>query len=1333
MKKFFFILLFILFFCSFICLKSSFAYDKEKAKMLRDETKECAICHYEFIPQIWVGNGTELVEYVPGRFVGDERVCYGCHNGGVADSRWRAWSMQRHPLKKPSDKIKITKEFPLNDKGEMYCGTCHTAHGVDTDASVEMERTIFLRYSNNNSEMCMSCHTNQAKGKEGGSHPVNVSTIKLPEKLSHIGGFTGDEPNKVICQSCHSPHGTSEKKLLVAPIKNAELCVLCHYDKDAKTRKEAARKGTHPVNIASDTVKISEKLRKLGSRTGTKGRINCLSCHTVHDGIKGNKLVLKRNSDSSFCLECHEKQESVLDSKHDLRVTAPNERNKLKQSPKRSGPCSACHIPHKAAAAKIWAKEIDTRGEAIEELCKTCHEKGACAEKKQVGLNSHPVGIPLARVGGSRSALPTFDENGVKTIVDTNVTCSTCHNVHQWDPRNKVVKGDKDIDGNYTNSFLRIRNLFGLRLCTDCHKDQEFIFRTEHDLTVTAPLEKNILGQTPAESGPCGVCHTVHNALSKNKLWARQLGDADDAVSMFCFSCHEEGRVAQKKLTGEHSHPVMADIKRADGSTTLPLYMINSKKDPEKGKVTCASCHNLHQWDPEIKGQGPGENTEGDVTNSFLRIRNDADSALCNDCHEGKYLIEDTDHDMAVTAPDEKNLLGQTVAETGVCGACHTIHNGVSSFKLWVKKLGGTELDDCISRLCFSCHDRQRVAQKKLVGENSHPVNADIKKADGSTDLPLFNKEGRIPKEGEEGRVFCSTCHNLHQWDPTKKEKGPGEPVEGDISNSFLRLPNDAGSTLCKNCHDGKDLVEGTDHDMAVTAPGEKNIVGETVEKTGACGACHIVHNGVSTYKLWGKELGGDEDTDGISRLCFSCHEEGRVAHKKQVGKNSHPVGVDISTVGGETDLPLFDEKGKKIDGNGNGKGKVFCSTRHNLHQWDPLIDDYGSNENLEGNRTNSFLRLPNDAGSTLCKNCHKGKEYVEGTEHDLSVTAPAAENAIGETVDVAGVCSACHLVHNGYASAFLWARVPGVGEDKVSRLCTSCHLEGRVAQKKTLNENSHPVNVLISRADGSTDFPLYNDMGKKDPEGRVFCSSCHNVHQWNPSKVDYGPRINIEGTPQTSFLRAPGLDLCINCHEGKDYIIDTEHDLSVTAPEEKNLLGRTVAEDGVCSACHIIHNGVNKPLLWARLFGPPFIRDWQTKFGAEEDPVVQACTSCHSEKNIAEKKQPIVGLHPRGIFVGIKPLPFISKGEPIPPLYDVHGARIKTGNLVCPTCHNLHQWSGRKKKKGPGKNIEGNANNSFLRSGVSFGLCPDCHSFDGLFRFKYYHVPRMRNRKSKK
>lgn len=50
------------------------------------------------------------------------------------------------------------------------------------------------------------------------------------------------------------------------------------------------------------------------------------------------------------------------------------------------------------------------------------------------------------------------------------------------------------------------------------------------------------------------------------------------------------------------------------------------------GVITCASCHNPHQWSAAKPAEGPGKNCEGDVRSSFLRVSN-SESFLCADCH----------------------------------------------------------------------------------------------------------------------------------------------------------------------------------------------------------------------------------------------------------------------------------------------------------------------------------------------------------------------------------------------------------------------------------------------------------------------------------------------------------------------------------------------------------------------------------------------------------------------------------------------------------------------------------------------------------------------------
>jgi len=62
--------------------------------------------------------------------------------------------------------------------------------------------------------------------------------------------------------------------------------------------------------------------------------------------------------------------------------------------------------------------------------------------------------------------------------------------------------------------------------------------------------------------------------------------------------------------------------------------------------------------------------------------------------------------------------------------------------------------------------------------------------------FPIFTDEG---EKSIEGNIVCTTCHDAHLWDPYRPQKGEGEEIEGDATNSFLR--KDITFTFCASCH----------------------------------------------------------------------------------------------------------------------------------------------------------------------------------------------------------------------------------------------------------------------------------------------------------------------------------------------------------------------------------------------------------------------------------------------------------------------------------------------------------------------------------------------------
>ena len=727
--------------------------------------RECAICHIMWLTDFKRAGVETLIPYDPrpvvdtGRqdVVSTERMCFSCHDGFVLDSRF-VWEERQHlhPVGvKPSQDVKVPivdgkQVLPLNDDGKVYCGTCHSAHGVEWD---NKESPIFLRAENINSGLCVLCHSNRAKGAVSGNHPLHSKPPTHPDALLAAGGQLGNKGG-VICQSCHRVHGSRQKKLLVLP-----------------------------------------------------------------------------NDQSGLCTTCHAAKRRILGSRHDMAamgIDAPNIRN---QQAAHAGVCSACHVPHKAAGPRLWARQRPAGMDMISSLCRSCHRPDGPAHEKIIGPNSHPVDVPVSRVGivaelerwrsrlpaltglAPPVPLPLIDARGNHAKRDGKVTCVACHDPHQWAPDTEpqadaaMANADpRELEGDGRTSFLRLPHDGENRLCSNCHRDKPAVQFSKHNLDLTAVDAVNVSGRTVADNGACSACHLPHNGRGP-RMWARQPA-AKPGIEGLCTSCHEKGAPAAKKLTGRHSHPVHVGLDRLPQSVDpgLPLFTASGDRPGEDapGEVDCATCHDPHVWDvahPDSRAGARAE-VEGDGRNSFLRQALGTDSALCVKCHTDKRLVFGTEHDLRVTAPTAVNGKDQDLAASGVCGQCHTPHTPLVGARLWARPPGPGE--HVLETLCTGCHRAGGLAADKVPAKRHHPPRrvpsnagrrVGVRKA--NINPPVFSDAGeRIPV----GKITCPTCHDPHRWDPARAHPGDGKRHEGTVLNSFLRHARTDGF-LCSDCH----------------------------------------------------------------------------------------------------------------------------------------------------------------------------------------------------------------------------------------------------------------------------------------------------------------------------------------------------------------------------------------------------------------------------------------------------------------------------------------------------------------------------------------------------
>lgn len=784
--------------------------------------RECAVCHIASMSDFKQTAVATLVPYDPepmtefGRVnvESTERMCFSCHDGFMKDARF-LWSERQntHPVGvKPSSHITLPERdgrpvYPLSSEGKMFCGTCHFAHGLDWGHTTGgMQSPIFMRARNVESSLCISCHQERSTGPRDGNHPIHKRLDHIPPELKAVGSKFGKDQT-IICQSCHRPHGAPDKRLLVVANPDSRLCGECHEKRYAHDATEAARFGTHPVNVIPTGHKIPDAIFKMGGNVAPDGRIICQSCHKQHLAVPGTHLLIQNNDDSALCRNCHEKEFAIEDSKHNMKRVDPDLLNERNVAVSAGGVCSSCHVPHGGLGPKMWARDIFTFDDPMSHTCLGCHSESGIANEKLLGAYTHPVGVPLAASRDKHEGLPVFSLEGVKRNNGERgyVTCASCHDIHQSNAEATGEDTPARLERITHDKFLRPAAINRQAMCVSCHDDKAAIAGTEHDIGIKAPRERNIVHLTTEEGGVCSACHVPHNGNGP-AMWARRERQGI-GVEGLCLDCHRKRGLAKEKVLSGNDHPLHIDPHSVGVYTDLPLFNDAGERDL-KGMVDCATCHNPHRWSPLPAAEIDVDlsDVEGDATNSFLRLpATDDKDTLCVACHADQAWVAGSDHDLSITAPAVTNVLGENVAHSGICGQCHIPHDSANSLVLWARTPG--EGQDAMDALCRSCHEQGRTAATKAPSRLVHPqtmvpiVAGPLSRRrtglPDDTTLPVYTLEG---KKTTFGLITCPTCHDPHLWDARRPNYGPGHPSDGTIFNSFLRI-TDTSFFYCAACH----------------------------------------------------------------------------------------------------------------------------------------------------------------------------------------------------------------------------------------------------------------------------------------------------------------------------------------------------------------------------------------------------------------------------------------------------------------------------------------------------------------------------------------------------
>ena len=411
---------------------------------------------------------------------------------------------------------------------------------------------------------CLKCHADQSGPLEKGMHPVAGTTDAQAA------------PSKnASCATCHSSHAAGRETPVAETHVSNQLCLSCH------TR-------SHPEFFAP-------------ARVTPHNALDCMGCHAMHDAAGPTHLTTAPLADSSLCLGCHDDRDSILDTTHDLRGSAPKAANARGWTADQGGPCSACHNIHSEARPAVVG-QVDPLGQ-----CTPCHQTGGAASARTGRPFSHPTTIGADRLAALRSAVEVESDRDA-------LACTDCHNPHGTDHTRYLREAPETI-------------------CGACHTNGAALLNGLHDFRKRTDF-KNAKGQSPTESGACGQCHTVHEAKGSG-LW---VGPTSNATAYpgaaHCTGCHAEGGLGP--AVAYKPHPALLMHNPWDGShpASMPLVSPDGSLG-SMGFIACLTCHLPHGRQPTGRG---GSSPQQSPDLAMLRaekvmLRPYVAPTLCSTCH----------------------------------------------------------------------------------------------------------------------------------------------------------------------------------------------------------------------------------------------------------------------------------------------------------------------------------------------------------------------------------------------------------------------------------------------------------------------------------------------------------------------------------------------------------------------------------------------------------------------------------------------------------------------------------------------------------------------------
>jgi len=485
-------------------------------------------------------------------------------------------------------------------------------------------------------------------------------------------------------------------------------------------------------------------------------------------------------------------------------VRAPQASGRPQLVGRRARSCTICHI-------EWFESYTDTSGQTlVEPLPEMANDPIVSRSKMCLSCHDGSVGDSRARVwqdhGHRTDIAPPSDMKvpDALPLVNGTIKCRTCHSAH--------TSGQFNAD--FAKAiFLRTDQSVG-SLCISCHTPSHA--GMEHgshpmgSMKIEVPVELVNAGarvERDATQITCVVCHTSHGSPYDNLM---VLPASENTL---CTSCHA-ALAPESFAAGMHaSHPLTPSLNPQHQQAVANLGMRLGADE----QLICLSCHDMHH----AKGK------------QHLLPLDMANGALCLGCHTDMQSVTQTTHDLRRSRPEVANRAGVTPTSGGPCSSCHMFHQAARTPETFAFDKAGQ---------CITCHQADRCASNKLLGERNHP--------------------------GES----CLDCHDPH-------------------TNAFDHFMRGQPAEVCSNCHADQAQLVGGGHDAARQRSAWPEVAAMTEDR---CLACHRPH---STSKQRGMRVEpcGRSGPMGDD-VCIACHTDADWDATSHVAM-MHPRNVSVQQV----------------------------------------------------------------------------------------------------------------------------------------------------------------------------------------------------------------------------------------------------------------------------------------------------------------------------------------------------------------------------------------------------------------------------------------------------